>query len=192
MLSARPAKSGSISRRPTQPWTLKALQEETFSSSSPLPFQLQATTKSRLWNGLLPTSLLAETLALCIKLHQSTSGTNGALVLWFYCLLHNPSSCQPATERWVDDARTMGQTAAPPQHKAGTNRLDPAACTIDDRLDSILALSSCHYRSVWSRSLPMRPCIEPRSLSQRGLRTLSAHLPVHVGVEAGYARHYVA
>ncbi|KAF0332334.1 hypothetical protein GQ607_000350 [Colletotrichum asianum] len=40
----------------------------------------------------------------------------------------------------------MGQTAAPPQHKAGTNRLDPAACTIDNRLDLTLALSSRHYR----------------------------------------------
>ncbi|KAK1690668.1 hypothetical protein BDP55DRAFT_302440 [Colletotrichum godetiae] len=46
-----------------------------------------------LLNGLLSTSLLAETLALCIKLHQRTSGTNGALVLWFWCLLHDPSCC---------------------------------------------------------------------------------------------------
>ncbi|KAF6829077.1 hypothetical protein CMUS01_08300 [Colletotrichum musicola] len=52
-----------------------------------------------------------------------------------------------ATGRWPEDARTMGQTAAPPQqHKAGTSRLAPAACTIDNRLDSTLALSSRHYR----------------------------------------------
>ncbi|KAG7050499.1 hypothetical protein JMJ77_0013246 [Colletotrichum scovillei] len=182
MLSARPAKSDSISRRPTQPWTLKTLQEERdLSIVIAITFSASGNYKSRLWYGLLPTSLLAETLALCIKLHQSTSGTNGALVLWF---------CS-ATERWMDDARTMGQTAAP-QHKAGTIRLDPAACTIDNQLDSILALSSCHYRSAWTRSLPMQPCIESRSLSQRRQHTLSAYLPVHIGVEAGYARLYVA
>lgn len=99
MLSARPAKSDSISRRPTQPWTLKTLQEERdLSIVIAITFSASGNYKSRLWYGLLPTSLLAETLALCIKLHQSTSGTNGALVLWFCCLLHDPSSCHRAMD----------------------------------------------------------------------------------------------
>lgn len=76
----------------------------------------------------------------------------------------------------------MGQTAAPPQHKAGTNRLDPAACTIDNRLDLTLALSSRHYRMARPS---LCPWVWPRLLSQRGHYTLSAHLPVQLGVKCG-------